>query len=204
VRVAVLEIMPSNHCDKLALRITVPVDVPLGGLDRAVASEQLDIPQRTTGLVHEPRRPGDKRSASGMRRAAGETDVAKCAIEPDHDTQRRHGASAIGSNERSDVGREVAVGGEGLAKIGVHRDQSSAAVLGGDIPQLNHRTDVAGWIEHHVPGQLGDLTGTEASLGGQQDDHTVTEGMPGATGKNQEVVDVAKGKYFCLPAWHIE
>ena len=95
-----------------------------------------------------------------------------------------------------------AIGGEGLPKIGVHRDQSAAAVLGRDIAQLDHRTDVAGWIEHHVPGQVGDLTGPQASLGGQQDDHTVTEGMSGAAGKNKEVVDVAKRKYFCLFAWH--
>ena len=95
-----------------------------------------------------------------------------------------------------------AIGGEGLAKIGVHRDQSAAAVLGRDIAQLDHRTDVAGWIDHHVPGQVGDLNGPQASLGGQQDDHTVTEGMPGAAGKNKEVVDVAKRKYFCLLASH--
>ena len=64
VRVAVLEIMPSNHCDQLALRITVTVNVPLSCLDRPVTSEQLDIPQGTTGLVDEPRRPGDERPAS--------------------------------------------------------------------------------------------------------------------------------------------
>ena len=72
------------------------------------------------------------------------------------------------------------------------------------IAQLDHRTDVAGRIEHHVPGQLGDLTGPQASLGGKQHDHSVTERVPGAAGKNQEVVDVANGKYFCLLAWHIE
>ena len=33
VRVAVLEIMPSNHCDQLALHIAVAVDVPLCRLD---------------------------------------------------------------------------------------------------------------------------------------------------------------------------
>ena len=70
------------------------------------------------------------------------------------------------------------------------------------IAQLDHRTDVAGRIEDHVPGQVGDLTGPQASLGGQQDDHTVTERMPGAAGKNQEVVDVANGEYFCLFASH--
>ena len=54
------------------------------------------------------------------------------------------------------------------------------------VAQLDHRTDVAGRIEDHVPGQVGDLTGPQASLGGQQHDHAVTEGVPGAARKNQE------------------
>ena len=87
-----------------------------------------------------------------------------------------------------------------MAKIGVHRDQPAAAVLGRSIAQLDH----AGWINHHVPGQLGDLNRAEARLGGQQDDDTVAEGMPGAAGKDKEVVDVAKREYFCLLASHRE
>jgi hypothetical protein len=54
VRVAVLEIIPSNHCDQLALHIAVAVDISLCCLDRPVTSEQLDIAQRTTGLMNEP------------------------------------------------------------------------------------------------------------------------------------------------------
>jgi hypothetical protein len=37
--------MPSNHCDKLALCISVAVDVSLGRLDRAVTGQELDIAQ---------------------------------------------------------------------------------------------------------------------------------------------------------------
>ena len=77
MRVAVLEIMPSNHGDKLALGIGVAVDVPLGGLDRPVTSEQLDIAQRATDPMNQPRRPGDERPASGVGRAAMQTDVPK-------------------------------------------------------------------------------------------------------------------------------
>jgi hypothetical protein len=202
VRVAVLEIMPSDHCDQLALHIAVTVDVPLSCLDRPMTSEQLDISQRTTGLVRQPRRPGNERSPSGMGRAAAQTDVAEGAVEPDHDAQRRHGAAALGSDDRSAAGRTSAVGDEGLAKIGVYRDQSAAPVLGRNVAQLDHRTDVAGWIEDHVPGHLGDLNGPEASLGRQQDDDTVTEGMPGAACESQEVVDVANRENFCLFASH--
>ena len=59
-------------------------------------------------------------------------------------------------------------------------------------------------IEDHVPGQPGDLTGPQASLGSQQHDHPVPEGMPGATGKDQEVTDVATREYFCPLAGHSE
>src|SRR5580704_3372715 len=138
-----------------------------------------------------------------MRRAAIETNVAKHTIEPHHDAQRRHGTTSLGSDERSNAGREAAIRGEGVAEIWVDRDQASAAVLGRGIAQLDHHTDVAGWIEHHVPGQLGNLTGSQASLGGKQHDYTVTVRAPGAGSKNQEVVEVANGKYFCLLAWHI-
>jgi hypothetical protein len=55
-----------------------------------------------------------------------------------------------------------------------------------------------------MPSQLGDLTGTQASLGGEQDDQPIAEGVPGATGKNQEIVDIANGEYFCLLASHIK
>ena len=203
MRVAVLEIMPSNHGDQLALHITVAVDVPLGGLDRPVTGEQLDIAQRTTGLVHEPRRPGDERPASGMRRAAVETNVAKRAIEPDHDTQRRHGTPPRSDRMTGPMPVErSAIGGEGLAKIGMTGINRPLPFLAAMIAQLDHRTNVAGWIEDHVPGQVGDLTGPQAGLGGQQDDHAVAEGMPGAAGKNQEVVDVANREYFCLFASH--
>jgi len=44
------------------------------------------------------------------------------------------------------------------------------------------------------------FTGAEASLGGEQDDHSIAEMVPGAGSKNQEVVDVANGEYFCLLA----
>ena len=61
MRVAVLAIILLNHGDQLALHVGVAIDVPLGCLDRAMTGEQLDIAQRATGLVDEPRRPGDER-----------------------------------------------------------------------------------------------------------------------------------------------
>jgi hypothetical protein len=68
-----------------------------------------------------------------MGRAAAETNVAECAVEPDHNTQRRHGATALGADEQSDADRKVAIRDEGMPKIGVKRDQPAAAVLGGVV-----------------------------------------------------------------------
>ena len=45
-----------------------------------------------------------------------------------------------------------------------------------------------------------DLTGTQASLGGKQDDYAIADAMPGAGSKNKEVVDVVKREYLCLLA----
>ena len=46
--------------------------------------------------------------------------------------------------------------------------------------------------------------GRAHSLGGQQDDHAVTERMSGAVGKDKEIVDVARREHFCLLASHRE
>ena len=80
--------------------------------------------------------------------------------------------------------RKTSTGGESLTKIGMDRNQSATAVLGRMIAQLDHRTDTARRIEHHVPGQLRDLTGAQARLGGEQDDQPIAEGVPGAAGKH--------------------
>ena len=67
-----------------------------------------------------------------------QTNVAKRAVEPDYDTQWRHRPAALGLNERSAAGRETAISGEGLPKIGVHWDQPATAVLGRNIAQLSY------------------------------------------------------------------
>ena len=188
---ALIDHAHSNQRYELALGVGVPVDVPLGGLNGTMTGQQLNVPQRTTGLVGEPGGPGDEGAPARMGRAAVETDVVKCTIEPDHDTEWRHRATALRSNDRTHAGRETSIACHCRAKVGVNGDQSAAAVLGRGITQLDHRTDFACWIEHHVPGQLRDLTGPQARLGGEQDDHPIAKGMPGAAGENQEVADVA-------------
>jgi hypothetical protein len=57
----------SNHRHELALGVGIAVDVTLGSLDRAVTGQQLDIAQRTTRSVDQPRGPRDERSPTRMR-----------------------------------------------------------------------------------------------------------------------------------------
>ena len=45
---------------------------------------------------------------------------------------------ALGADDGAEAGREPAVGGEGLPKIGVYWDQSATAVLGRNIAQLDY------------------------------------------------------------------
>src|ERR1700738_3797889 len=55
---------PSDNGDQLALRGGGARDVPLGGLDRPVARQQLHVPQRAACLVHNASGPGDERPAA--------------------------------------------------------------------------------------------------------------------------------------------
>jgi small neutral amino acid transporter SnatA (MarC family) len=57
---------PSDHRHELALGIAVAIDVPLGGLDRPVTCQQLNVPERAADLVDEPGCPGDERPPPRM------------------------------------------------------------------------------------------------------------------------------------------
>jgi len=50
------------------------------------------------------------------------------------------------------------------------RDEPAAFLLGRAVAQLDHMADFAGRAHHHVPGQVGDLAGAQASLERQQQD----------------------------------
>ena len=78
------------------------------------------------------------------------------------------------------------------------RDQPTALLLGRAIAQLDHVADLAGRVEHHVPGQLGDLASPQAGFDRQQHDQLVTEGVTGVAGKDQEAFNLLIGKYLCL------
>jgi hypothetical protein len=78
----------------------------------------------------------------------------------------------------------------------------AAAVLGHAIPQLQGGRDFTGRIDHHVPTQVGDFGGTQASLQRQQHDHLVADRVPGVLSEEQQVFDVTLSEDFCALANH--
>src|SRR5262249_36925250 len=122
--------MASDHRDELALSIAVAVDVALGGLDRPVTGEQLNVAQRACCLVYEPRGPCDKGSAAGVRRTAFEADRSVGEGEPVDDAGRRHRTTALGLDDRARSRRRLAPGDEGGPQARVNWDQPAALLLG--------------------------------------------------------------------------
>ena len=86
----------------------------------------------------------------------------------------------------------------------MHRNDPAAALLGGAVAQLDDAADPPGRIEHHVPGQVGDLARPQAGLGRQQHDHAIAQRIAGAAGKDQQIVEIGCGQKFCLFAWHYD
>src|SRR5271166_5245961 len=79
---------PSNHRDQFTLSVAVAIDVPLGGLDRPVTGQQLDVPQAAACLVHDPGGTGDEGPSAGMGRAAFQANVLERPVEPHDDAER--------------------------------------------------------------------------------------------------------------------
>jgi hypothetical protein len=65
----------------------------------------------------------------------------------------------------------------------------------GDLVTVRH---------HHVPGQLGDPAGPQASLERQQQDQMVSAGVPGGGGKDEEASCLLIGQYLGLFSRHNE
>jgi hypothetical protein len=91
---------------------------------------------------------------------------------------------------------------QGFAQIRVNWNNSAAAVLGHMIPQLQGGRDLTGRVDHHVPSQVGDFGGTQASLQRQQHDHLVADRVPGVLSEEQQVFDVTLSENLCALANH--
>jgi len=138
-----------------------------------------------------------------MGRAPVQPEVLVGPVEPDDDAQRGHRAVPFGSNHMPRPSRSLAPGGKGVGKRGVHRDQATAALLCRAITQLDDIADLASRVDHHVPRQACDLASAQAGFRRQQDNYSIADRMAGASGKNQEIVDLGDGQYFRLLAWHV-
>ena len=77
------------------LGVTIAIDVPLRGLDRAMTGEQLNIAQRATSFMNKPRGPRNKRSATRMGRATLQIELFECTVKPDNDTKGRHSSTLL-------------------------------------------------------------------------------------------------------------
>src|SRR5271165_1180953 len=66
----------SDQADETPLAEAVSLDVALGGLDRRVPSEELNVAQRAAGSMKVARGVGDEGASAGVRRAALEPELA--------------------------------------------------------------------------------------------------------------------------------
>ena len=71
------------------------------------------------------------------------------------------------------------------------RNGPAAAFLGCAVRKLDQAADLAVGVDHHVPGQVGDLSGPQPGLGREQDHHGVTERVAGAAGKDEQVTYIS-------------
>jgi hypothetical protein len=165
-----------------------------------VTGEQLNVAQRAAGLVNKPGGSGDERAAARMGGAAGETDSATGEGEPVDVADGRHRLATLGSDDRPGATCQQAPSGEGGLQRRVDRNAAAAVLLGDAVVELDGLADLAGRIEHHVPGQIGNLAGPQPGFGRQQHDQLVTDGVAGSGGKEKEVGYLLIMKYLgpCL------
>lgn len=83
-------------------------------------------------------------------------------------------------------------------------NEPAAFLLGRAVTQLDHVADFAGRPQDHVPGQLGDLAGAQASLERQQQDQAISASVSGGGGKDEEASCLLFGEYLGLSSRHNE
>jgi hypothetical protein len=76
------------------------------------------------------------------------------------------------------------------AEIPMQRDAATTAFFSGVVAQLDAAADLASRTDHHVPRQVGYLTGPQAGLGRQQHDDAVTQGIAHAIGVHKEISNI--------------
>ena len=88
-------------------------------------------------------------------------------------------------------------------QVWVNWNNSTAAFLCDAVLQFERCSDLAGRLDQHRPGQVGDFTGAQASLDRQQHQHLVADGMSGLAHEDQQVFDMVGRQDFGALANHL-
>ena len=72
----------------------------------------------------------------------------------------------------------------------MHRDRATTSHLGCVVVKLDRRADLAGRPYGHVPGQVGNLSGPQASFHRKQNNDVIAIRLAGIAGEEQQVFDV--------------
>ena len=91
-----------------------------------------------------------------------------------------------------------------FGQLSVNWNEPAAAFLGCMILQLYDVADLAARVEYHVPGQISDLAGPQASLQRQQHHHAVAQRMAAAIRKGEQISHVEQGKDLGLFSGHMD
>ena len=73
----------------------------------------------------------------------------------------------------------------------MERNYSAMALLRSVVSQLQGRANGTIRIENHLPSEVRNLSGSQASFHGEQNDHAVSKRIPSRFGKQEKVVDLA-------------
>ena len=153
--------------------------------------------------MHKPGSFGDERSAARVRRTAGQADGAIRPGEPGHDGNGLHWASTLRLDHWAVcVVSLLAQANERLTQLPVDWNDSAAAFLGHAILKLERGRDLAAWVYHHLPNQVSDFGGSQASFHGQQHNHPIAKRMSCVLREEQQVFDVSWAEYLCTFADH--
>src|SRR5665811_1124709 len=102
--------------------------------------------------MNEAGSPGDECSSSAMRTTSFQAYCTVCDGEKIDDADRGHAAAALGPDQRTHAAGSFAPGGEGIVQIGMHRDNPSAFLLRGVVPQLDDSGNIPARVQNHRPG----------------------------------------------------
>ena len=94
-------------------------------------------------------------------------------------------------------------GGESRSEIVVKGNGAAAFLLCGPVAQLDHSRNLAAWVENHIPAQVGDFAGAQASLHRQEHDRTIAEWVSRRAGVGEELGQLAVVENFRLLACHL-